>query len=84
MSKSKNEFHPLMRNRSKKFRSNPFRKRKHYPYGGMGWCGYGGEMYCKNPYNKNKGFEEIVAIVINKRKARNEWKKNIKKELELE
>ena len=28
MSKNKNQFHPLMRNRSKKFRSNPFRKRK--------------------------------------------------------
>jgi hypothetical protein len=28
-------------------RYNPNRNRKHIPYGSKGYCGYGGECYCK-------------------------------------
>lgn len=83
MSRSYNQYHKLYRKRNK-FLSNPFRKRKHAPYGNKGWCGYGGEIYSKNPYDKESSFEEIVTNCINKSKARHGWKRDIQKELDDE
>lgn len=83
MSRSYNQYHKLYRNKNK-FLSNPFRKRKHSPYGSKGWCGYGGEIYSKNHYNKDSSFEEIVTDCINKSKARRAWKRDIQKELNNE
>ena len=80
MSRSYNQYHKLYRNKNK-YLSNPFRRRKHSPYGNKGWCGYGGEIYSKNPYDKESSKEEIVTCCVNKSKARRQWKYNIIEEL---
>lgn len=76
MSRSRNQHHPA--SRSGKLPS-PYldkegkipRRRKRRPYGSLGWKGWGGETY----FSK---WGELMLDVINKRKARNDWKKELK------
>lgn len=67
-----------MRNKDKHL-SNPFRKIKHFPYGGKKCTGYGGELYSRDP--RTGRFTEICGIIINKSRERFKSKLEIRNEL---
>lgn len=67
-----------MRNKDKNL-SNPFRKIKHFPYGGKKCTGYGGELYSRDP--RTGRFTEICGIIINKSRERFKSKLEIRNEL---
>lgn len=81
MSRTYEEHHPTAHNPKNRFPS-PYldkegkieRKRKHRAYGSQGWKGWGGETYFKK-------YGEIMVDIVDKKKARREAKKYIKKEL---
>lgn len=79
MSRTFNKHHPTTRNPKNRFPSpllnlNTYRKRKIKPYGLKGWCGYGGEVYFKK-------WGEVMADIVNKKKARRDSKNIINQEL---
>lgn len=51
---------------------NPFRRRKHIPYGSKGHCGYGGETYSKR-------YGEFIVDVVDKKSYRQRIKQMLKK-----
>lgn len=75
MSRSRNQHHPASHNSKL---PSPFldkegkipRRRKHIPYGSIRNVRYGGETYFKK-------WGEICLDVINKRRARNDWKREL-------
>ena len=78
------EHHPVAHNPKNRFPS-PYldnegkkeRRRKRRAYGSQGWKGWGGEIYFKR-------FGEIMIDCVNKRKARQLIKKQIREELRNE
>ena len=78
MSRSRNQHHPTAHNPKNRF-PLPYldkegkipRRRKRRPYGSLGWKRLGGETY----FSK---WGELMLDVINKRKARNDWRKELK------
>ena len=81
MSRTYEEHHPTAHNPKNRFPS-PYldkegkieRRRKHRAYGSQGWKGWDGETYFKK-------YGEVMVDVVDKKKARRESKKYIKKEL---
>lgn len=84
MSRTFDEHHPVAHNPKNRFPS-PYldnegkkeRRRKRCAYGSQGWKGWGGEIYFKR-------FGEIMIDCVNKRKARQLIKKQIREELRNE
>lgn len=70
MSRSYNQSHPTAHCKKHRF-PNPFKKRKMKPYGMLGWCGFGGEVYLKK-------FGEITIDIVSKKFARRKAKEEIK------
>lgn len=84
MSRTFGKHHPVAHNPKNRFPS-PYldnegkkeRRRKKRAYGSQGWKGWGGEIYFKR-------FGEIMIDCVNKRKARQLIKKQIREELRNE
>lgn len=69
-----------MRNKNKLL-TNPFRNLKHKPYGMKYFTGYGGEYCGKDP--RTGRITEDLGIVVNKKRTRQESRKFINDELNL-